>query len=219
MSLPDPNPSQPATATESGAAYRPGSTTPELSGPVGSIFDAVEREAEQLRAEAREEGLRYLQACRERGDELVRERRRQIAELSDELIARTEVVISGLESAAPVRAGFESLVRALGDAAERMSEGISDPEGEVPQPQPQAESPPQAAAPPSFAAPASAGWRDLDLARAAAIRGAAAGASRRQLAPDLETQIGPSQAKELLDQLFGPDSSPAARVPWTSFPG
>ena len=94
---------------------------PEVSRRVSSILDAVEREATQLRAEAREEARRYLDFSRRRADNLVAERQRRIAELSDEIMAKAEAVVGRLDDAGPVRAGFENLVRALGEAAERLA--------------------------------------------------------------------------------------------------
>lgn len=93
----------------------------EISRRVGSILDAVEREAQRLRAEAREEAARYLEDAKRRADGLVAERQLRIAELSNELIIKSEAVVARLDDAAPVRQGFENLVRALGDAAERLS--------------------------------------------------------------------------------------------------
>lgn len=100
---------------------------PEIARRVSSIFDAVEHEAEGLRAQAREEARSYLVDAQRRADDLVRRRQERIGELSDELLQKAEAVVSRLDSAAPVRQGFESLVRALGDAAERLSGEISDP--------------------------------------------------------------------------------------------
>ena len=94
---------------------------PEVSRRVSSILDAVEREASTLRSEAVEEARRYLDYSRQRADALVGERQRRISELSDEIIAKAESVVGRLDDAAPVRAGFENLVRALGDAAERLA--------------------------------------------------------------------------------------------------
>lgn len=93
----------------------------EISRRVGAILDAVEREATRLREEARIEAAGYLDDARRRADDLVAERRRRISELSDELVAKSEAVIARLDDAAPVRHGFENLVRALGDAAERLA--------------------------------------------------------------------------------------------------
>lgn len=94
---------------------------PEVSRRVSSILDAVESEAGRLRGEAVDEAQRYLDFSRRRADELVVERQRRIAELSDEIIAKAEAVVGRLEDAAPVREGFDNLVRALGDAAERLA--------------------------------------------------------------------------------------------------
>ena len=115
------------TATPAGAApIDPLGTeagiAPEVSRRVSSILDAVEREAGRLRGEATDEAQRYLDYSRRRADELVAERQRRIAELSDEIIGKSEAVVGRLEDAAPVRQGFDNLVRALGDAAERLAQ-------------------------------------------------------------------------------------------------
>lgn len=112
---PPPQEAAPASIGPEGAA------APEISRRVGSILDAVEREAARLREEARVEAGAYLDNARRRADGLVAERQRRIGEISDELIAKSEAVIARLDDAAPVRMGFENLVRALGDAAERLA--------------------------------------------------------------------------------------------------
>ena len=142
MTDPSQNPKHDPLSPESGIA-------PEVSRRVSSILDAVEREAAHLRSEAREEAASYLEYSRQRADELVAERQRRIAAMSDEIIAKAETVIGQLDDAAPVRAGFESLVRALGDAAERLSHeaAASGPEF---QPPPFNEPPP---APPVYTPP------------------------------------------------------------------
>ena len=105
-----------------------GSSTPalasEVSRRVGAILDSVEREAARLREEAQADAARYLADARRGADQLVFDRQRRIAELSDDLVAKSEAVVSRLDDAAPVRAGFEHLVRALAAAAERLSHEI-----------------------------------------------------------------------------------------------
>jgi hypothetical protein len=123
---------------------------PEVSRRVSSILDAVEREAAHLRGQARDEAAQYLDYSRQRADELVAERQRAIAALSDEIMAKAETVIGQLDDAAPVRAGFESLVRALGDAAERLSQEAGASEASFQPPPFESVHPPSAqpAAPP-----------------------------------------------------------------------
>jgi ElaB/YqjD/DUF883 family membrane-anchored ribosome-binding protein len=103
----------------------------EVSRRVATILESVEREAARVRDEARAEAAGYLDDARRRADALVAERQRRIAELSDDLVAGAEAVVARLEDAGPVRAGFEDLVRALGDAAERLGDeaGGSVPAG------------------------------------------------------------------------------------------
>jgi len=145
-------------APEAGPGEAPGSGSDtamaaEISRRVGSILDAVEREAARLREDAQAEAARYSDAARRRADDLVEQRRRRIAELSDELIAKSEAVVARLDDAAPVRAGFENLVRALGDAAERLANESDETAGDFkpppfheaahePQPAPPAQRPP-----------------------------------------------------------------------------
>ena len=142
-------PSESGTEGSGGAA--------EISRRVAAILDAVEREAQKQREEARAEAAAYLERATRTADELVADRKRRISELSDELVRKTEAVVSRLDDAAPVQQGFESLVRALGYAAQRLSdEALSRPTGvqpssarHVPGPQP----PPYAPARPFEAAP------------------------------------------------------------------
>ena len=93
----------------------------EISRRVNAILDSVEHEAALLREQARSDAADCLEDARRRADSLVAERRQRIADLSDELVAKSEAVISRLDDAEPVRNGFENLVRALGDAAERLA--------------------------------------------------------------------------------------------------
>ena len=160
---------------------------PEIARTVGSILDAVEREAARLREEARAEADRYLEQSRLRADQLVEERRQRIAELSDELITKSEAVVRRLDDAAPVRHGFDNLVRALAGAAERLArarengaaEFRSPPyhgSAEAPEPpsppQPAPSTPPRPAACPATAEPSrprSALVPDLGDGRGAAV--------------------------------------------------
>jgi hypothetical protein len=112
-----PQPPDPTARPDSPAA----AMAPEISRRVSAILDAVEREASRLREEAQTEANRYTENAHRHADGLVADRLRRISELSDELIVKSEAVVARLDDAAPVRQGFENLVRALGDAAERLS--------------------------------------------------------------------------------------------------
>lgn len=147
---PDPGPDTSA----GGTAPSGGGIAPEVSRRVSSILDAVEGEAARLREDAREEARRYLDYSRRRADALVAERQRRISELSDDIMAKAEAVVGRLDDAAPVREGFENLVRALGDAAERLSREAerTRPEWEPPAFHDEAvaeHTPPPAGAPPA----------------------------------------------------------------------
>ncbi len=122
----DAPPQQPPGPPQGPADPNPG-IAPEISRRVASILDAVEREADRLREEARAEAARYTAEARAYADGLVAERQRRIAELSAELLSKSEAVVARLDDAAPVRQGFENLVRALGDAAERLAHETAVP--------------------------------------------------------------------------------------------
>lgn len=99
---------------------------PEVSRRVSSILDVVEREAAELRQQARDEARRYFGYSKRRADGLVAERQRRIATLSDALVGRAERVLAHLEGAEPVRAALDDLVRALGETAERLARETGD---------------------------------------------------------------------------------------------
>ena len=103
-----------------------------LGSRVNEIVDAVEREAAKLRQEAeqdaaqirfqaQEEARRYVDQARRQSETLVAQRMERIQELSDALMARAQEVLERLDYAVPVKAGFENLVRALGETAERLA--------------------------------------------------------------------------------------------------
>lgn len=139
--------------------------TAGLGARVNEIVDAVEREAAKLRSEAEQEAAqiryqaqedaqRYLDHARQQAEALAAQRMERIQALSDQLMARAEEVLERLEYAVPVKEGFENLVRALGETAERLaredySEFAPPPWGGGPPPAPQAPPPAPPVAPPA----------------------------------------------------------------------
>jgi hypothetical protein len=118
---------EPAGRAEGEAGRRdPEGTSPEVTRRVSSILDAVEREAESIRERAKQDARRYTEYSRRRADGLVAERQRLIAALSDQLVARAERVLKGLDDVEPVRAAFERLVNSLGEMAERLDREAGD---------------------------------------------------------------------------------------------
>lgn len=213
----------------------------EISRRVGAILDAVESEAVRLREEARADAARHLDDARRQADALVAERRQRIAELSDELVAKSEAVVSRLDDAEPVRDGFENLVRALGDAAERLADEM-DPEAPAPAVPPAAPAPPapgstpdpahpaagsfreqphpaHPTAPAGFAQPRGSTWRDLDDARVIAVRMASAGSTRAEVGDHLTRALGVTDPSRTLDEVFGPGGNGGERVPRTGTDG
>ena len=94
---------------------------PEVSRRVSAILDAAEREVTEIRKQAREEALRYMEYARRRADGLVAERQLRISELSGELLARAEHLLNQVESAEPLREALDDLVRKLTETAEGLT--------------------------------------------------------------------------------------------------
>lgn len=108
----------------------------------------AERGAERTRREAEEEATRIVDEARAYADEMVRERLTRIAELSDAVVERTEMLLDRMSGAAEVKRQLESVMRALGDAAE----AVAHQSGVVP---PRQAHPNRAAASPEPQGPAS----------------------------------------------------------------
>lgn len=149
--------------------------TAGLGARVNEIVDAVEREAAKLRSEAEQEASqiryqaqaeaqRYLDHARQQAEVLAAQRMERIQALSDQLMARAEEVLERLEYAVPVKEGFENLVRALGETAERLaredySEFAPPPWGDAPATAPPVPPPaPPVSPPPSPPSDATGGF-------------------------------------------------------------
>jgi vacuolar-type H+-ATPase subunit H len=181
----------------------------EVSDRVRDILDAAERQAESLRAEAREEARRHAEDARRRADELIAQRERRISQLSDALVARLETLLRGLEGAEEARAAFEDLVRALGDAAERIGRDASEPGEPSPQPGPLAGEQDALAAHTHEERD-----RRADGAHIVAIQMAAAGRTRADTESHIRDSLGIADPGPVLDEVFGPGTPGEATVPW-----
>jgi hypothetical protein len=85
----------------------------------GLLRDA-EREAELIRREAHAEGDQIVDEARRRGDELVAERMQLLADLSDGIVERTEMLFDRIDATGHVKRQFDDLLRTLGEAAESV---------------------------------------------------------------------------------------------------
>lgn len=91
-----------------------------------SILNAVEEEAARIRAEARAEAEAEIERARLQADRLLQDRRQRIAELSDELIEKTDAILGRLDDAEPIYTRFDRLIRALGEAADKLAAESGD---------------------------------------------------------------------------------------------
>ena len=107
----DPAPAQPAADP----------VAPEISRRVGAILDAAEREVTEIRGQAREEALRYMDYARRRADGLIAERQLKISELSGDLLQQAEHLLAQVESAEPLREALDDLVKKLTETAEGLT--------------------------------------------------------------------------------------------------
>ena len=221
---------------------------PDLTRRIGSILEAVQREADKMLAEARGEAQQQIELGKRQADGPLAGRQRRIAELSDTLIAHAESVVAQLEEMELVRESFRRLLRALGEAADRVTAeatappptavpslpapGLFEPTAAapaIPIPPPVAPIPPpasgaqqQAAEAPGEASESERQPADADRAwgefRQAAIQMAAAGNTRAQVEAHLRGFLRVADPTPLLDQVFGPATGDEARVPWAIAP-
>lgn len=98
-----------------------------------TMLGAVERQAAEMRREAEAsirarwtqvevDAGRQIEEARRMGDRIVANRQVRIAALSDELSSRGEALTAGMEDAERVRRQFDSFVRALSVAADRIAQ-------------------------------------------------------------------------------------------------
>jgi vacuolar-type H+-ATPase subunit H len=85
----------------------------------GLLRDA-EREADLMRREAQAEADRILDEARRRADELVEERLQLLAQMTDGIVERTEMLFERIDATGHVRRQFDDLLRSLGEAAENV---------------------------------------------------------------------------------------------------
>ena len=107
----DPAPAQPP----------PSAVDPEISRRISAILDSAEREVAEIRRQAREEALRYMDYARRRADGLVAEQQARISELSGTLLTRAEHLLAQVESAQPLREALDDLVHKLTETAEGLT--------------------------------------------------------------------------------------------------
>ena len=86
----------------------------------GLLRDA-EREAELIRREAQADGDRIVDEARRRADELVAERMQLLADMSDGIVERTEMLFDRIDATGHVKRQFDDLLRSLGEAAENVA--------------------------------------------------------------------------------------------------
>lgn len=130
------------------------SLAPELTRRIGTILDTIQREADKMLNQARDEAQRQVDDGRREADHLLSRRHRRLNELSDALVERTEHVLSQLEETEIVRQSFGRLLSALAEAADRVAAEARATAALAPSPPPLPpayEAPPPA--PPAYEAP------------------------------------------------------------------
>ena len=86
----------------------------------GLLRDA-EREIELMRREAQAEADRIIEEARSQADALVAERMQLLAEMTDGIVERTEMLFERIDATGHVRRQFDELLRSLGEASENVS--------------------------------------------------------------------------------------------------
>ena len=86
----------------------------------GLLRDA-EREIELMRREAQAEADRIVEEARSQADALVAERMQLLAEMTDGIVERTEMLFERIDATGHVRRQFDELLRSLGEASENVA--------------------------------------------------------------------------------------------------
>lgn len=86
-----------------------------------SLCREAERDADSIRRYAEDDGEQILADARGHADDLVRERMRRLSELSDKVVECTEMLVERMEGTGHVKRQLETLISALGDAAEAVA--------------------------------------------------------------------------------------------------
>ncbi len=105
---------------------------------VAAMIDAVERDAAQARSAAEEairarweraevDAARHVESAHAVATQMVAERQRRIAELSDGISDRAVALTAGMDDAERVRARFDAFVAALAATAERIARESAAP--------------------------------------------------------------------------------------------
>jgi hypothetical protein len=92
-----------------------------------AIRHEAEQQAQMRRRAAEADVLRYTDEKKREADDLLAQRLRQISEVSDALIGRAESIVAQLDEADTMKRQVQSLVSALGDAAEQLAKEMSEP--------------------------------------------------------------------------------------------
>jgi hypothetical protein len=126
------NPRQPwdTASTQPG----PDPISPEISRRISAILDAAEREVSEIRRQAREEALRYMDYARRRADGLIAERQLRISRLSGDLVQRAEHLLAEVESAEPLRDALDDVVEKLAETAAGLAREAGSLDDFVPPP-------------------------------------------------------------------------------------
>jgi hypothetical protein len=195
----------------------------------GLLRDA-DREAELIRREAQAEGDRIVEEARRRADELVAERMQLLADMSDGIVERTEMLFDRIDATGHVKRQFDDLLRSLGEAAEnvaregggrrsvarsrppathtaRPASAPARPVAPAPRREPAA---PQVRRPePLESAPEPRRTVDdqsdarFDGARLVALQMAVAGSTREEVHSELQRAFRLSDPSSILDDVFG----------------
>ena len=103
------------------ASQRVQSIVSAAEGEAAGLLRDAEREAELIRRDAQAEGDRIVDDARRRADDLVAERTQLIADLTDGIVERTEMLFDRIDATGHVKRQFDDLLRGLGDAAENLA--------------------------------------------------------------------------------------------------
>jgi hypothetical protein len=129
-------PTQGGHAVSTEVAERVRAVISAAEAAASALRHEADQESQARRRSADEEARQYLEDARRDAEAFLRERQRRISELSDEIVERSEHILTRLDRAEEVRSQLQELVDALGQTARQLARDAADavPAGRGPEP-------------------------------------------------------------------------------------
>jgi vacuolar-type H+-ATPase subunit I/STV1 len=120
-----------ATAQDAAAGIRD-TAAAATSRLIAEAQEAVERDSDRIKRDVEARAAQYLAECHRRVDAFADARVKRLRELADALIERTDALQARFDETLEVERQLESLIEALGNAADQIAREVRRPEISLP---------------------------------------------------------------------------------------